>query len=187
MGRVSLLEEELSEARQEQESRALKPFASAEEEKRIRANIEAKYQAKIAELNDKMLTIEKERADIEDLLTRKLQQKGLELETLKRQVDATSHTQEKSDSKVSVLKRENSELHQQIASLSSRLSSLEVYEESFREQEVGLLVICYLRSPLTLFQGACSISPCRGCCAGAELSVGDKFRERTGDPTSCTE
>ena len=134
--RAALLAEELSEARQLQESQSPRNYPSIEDELRARESIESKYKAQISELTDKITTIENERVETEADLTRTLQQKVQEIDALKRQVDLTALTKGKSEDEITKLKRESSEFAQQVTALKSRIFTLESYEEQFREQEV---------------------------------------------------
>lgn len=135
--RIGALMEELVDARNEQDYRGLRPSASSEESSRMLSAAEAKYEAKLTELNSKITAIEKERNETEATLNRNLRQKMQEADTLRRVVDSSARTKEDAEHSIAQLKQETERLSQEIIIYQKQAHASEQHSERVVELEVG--------------------------------------------------
>ncbi|TDL28723.1 hypothetical protein BD410DRAFT_712431 [Rickenella mellea] len=135
--RISLLTEELNESRRELESRSFKPATSADESTRLRSALESKYEAKIAELNAKLAAADKDRSEIEVTLSRSLQQKALEVESLRMVAESSARVKEDVDNQISRLTGERDNFARELSDCQKHISDLEQQQEKFLELEAA--------------------------------------------------
>jgi chromosome segregation ATPase len=96
--RVALLTEELAEARMDAEVRLAGPSNSKEDVARLISSIEARYEAKLAELQRNLVTVERDRSDSEAEWSRKLRDKSREMDALVQSMGTTiEHKQQEHD------------------------------------------------------------------------------------------
>lgn len=134
--RSVLLLEELADARRDLEYRELRPSVSAEDSARIRAAIEAKYESKIKELVSRLSDVEKERSETEAALSRNLQQKTQELESLRKLADTSAQSRGITDEEVVNLKQEIIDLQRLASSLKQQVVELDLQKQKGKELEV---------------------------------------------------
>ncbi|KAJ7038120.1 hypothetical protein C8F04DRAFT_1220408 [Mycena alexandri] len=140
--RFALLNDDISEARREQDNRAREPSTSAEDVARLLSAAEAKYESKVADLKKNLSVVEKERNESEAQWSRKLRDKVRENDDLKQVLDSTTKNRELDEGVVEKLKdqikllQEEARLHKvQLADLQAQSASLEYVESSTKAQE----------------------------------------------------
>ncbi|KAJ7786400.1 hypothetical protein B0H16DRAFT_1657710 [Mycena metata] len=140
--RFALLNDDISEARREQDNRAREPSTSAEDVARLLSAAEAKYESKLADLKKNLSVVEKERNESEAQWSRKLRDKVRENDDLKQALGSTTKNRELDEGVVEKLKdqikllQEEARLHRmQVADLQAQSVSLEHVESSTRAQE----------------------------------------------------
>ncbi|KAK0208282.1 hypothetical protein DFS33DRAFT_428822 [Desarmillaria ectypa] len=146
--RVSFLNEELLDAQQGQESLPRESEVSSEEVARLLAATEAKYEAKVMELQRGIAIIEKERNDTEAEWGRKLREKVKETEELKRALGTTVKSKEQDEGVVNQLHQEISELREELdtqrrshqSKYTTRITALEQNVEESKSREAQLRV-----------------------------------------------
>ncbi|KAJ3568074.1 hypothetical protein NP233_g5956 [Leucocoprinus birnbaumii] len=122
--RVNLLKEDLNEMQRDQELRAREPTTSAENIAQLLASTESKYEAKFAELKRINATLERERNESEAEWSRKLKERGGEVEELKRLLGNSAKSQEREEETVAELKVELQRKHEEVKALESQLADL---------------------------------------------------------------
>ncbi|PBK77281.1 hypothetical protein ARMSODRAFT_992371 [Armillaria solidipes] len=140
--RVSFLNEELLDAQRGRADLPREPGVSSEEVARLLVASEAKYEAKVMELQRGIAIIEKERNDTEAEWSRKLREKVKETEELKRALGATVKSKEQDEGVVNQLHQEISELRKeletqrrQVDELRSQLNQAQVAENDARSHQ----------------------------------------------------
>ncbi|KAJ7169956.1 hypothetical protein C8R46DRAFT_1349891 [Mycena filopes] len=140
--RFALLNDDMTEARREQDSRAREPSTSAEDVTRLLSAAEAKYESKLADLKKNLTVVEKERNESEAQWSRKLRDKVRENDDLKQALGSTTKSRELDEGVVEKLKdqikllQEEARLHaMQVADLRAQSASLEDVESLTKAQE----------------------------------------------------
>lgn len=135
--RNALLSEELADCRRELEYREARPSISDEDSSRLRAALEARYEAKIADLTSQLALAEKERNEIESGLSHSLQQKTLENEELRNTINSSAQTKGISEEQVDDLRSQIDDLSRQVASYKEQILELSRQQERAAELEVS--------------------------------------------------
>ncbi len=148
--RVSFLNEELLDVQRGRADLPREPGVSSEEVARLLVASEAKYEAKVMELQRGIAIIEKERNDTEAEWSRKLREKVKETEELKRALGTTVKSKEQDEGVVNQLHQEISELrkeldtqHRQVDELHSQLNQAQVAEVSVIVLQYSFLAISF--------------------------------------------
>ncbi|KAK7064160.1 mediator of RNA polymerase II transcription subunit 5 [Favolaschia claudopus] len=143
--RFALLNDDISEVRREQDSRAREPTTSAEEVSRLLAAAEAKYELKLADLRKNMNAVERERNESEAQWSRKLREKVRENDELKQVLGSAAKNRELDEDVVEKLKdqirslQEEVRLHQaQVEELRAQTASFQDAESSTKAQETEI-------------------------------------------------
>ncbi|KAJ7837533.1 hypothetical protein B0H14DRAFT_2791069 [Mycena olivaceomarginata] len=144
--RFALLNDDITEVRREQDSRAREPTTSAEDVARLLSAAEAKYESKLADLRKNLNVVEKERNESEAQWSRKLREKVRENDELKQVLGSATKNRELDEGVVEKLKdqikllQEEVRLHQVEAaelrsqgSFARRLSMLIPHADAFRQ------------------------------------------------------
>lgn len=118
---ITLLKENMNELQREQDLRSREPGTSAESIAHLLAASEAKYEAKVADLRRVNAALEKERNDSEAEWSRKLNDRGADIEELKRLLGSSAKNQKEEEEVVADLKTELGLKDEEIASLERRL------------------------------------------------------------------
>ena len=134
--RNALLAEELADTRRELEYRDLRPTTSAEDVARLKDTLEARYAAQTAELNAKLTNIEKERNETEATLSKSLNQKAQEIESLRKLVESSTQSRGITEEEVAQLKHQLTEAQHQNDAYREQLQELERQYERVKELEV---------------------------------------------------
>ena len=150
--RSALLQEELADAQRELEYRDLKPSVSSEDSERIRATLEAKYEAKIGELNARLAEMERDRNDTESAMSRNIQQKTQEIESLRKIVDSSSISKGASEEELAKMKQNIESLMHEISTYKEQLSDLDRQKDRVGELEVNTHRIPTINLLLTIIR-----------------------------------
>jgi hypothetical protein len=134
--RVELLTEELGEVRREQHARSSGTSHSADDAARILALTEARYEAKLGELQNRVHASERERNDGESAWSRKLDEKTRELDALRRQMDASTDIEFRHQAALAQIHEENERLRQEMLSHRSDVTNLRLVADQAAEAEV---------------------------------------------------
>jgi hypothetical protein len=138
---VSAMNEELAEARREQDNNVRAPTTSAEDMARLLSAAEAKHESKLAELRNHLTAVEKERNDSESDWSRKLREKIKETDELKRVLQSFAMAQDEKDGVVGTLQGEIDRLREEASSYQRQVSSLRLRADSIKDTEVRLFPI----------------------------------------------
>jgi chromosome segregation ATPase len=122
--RINLLKEDLNELQREQDLRAREPSTSTENIAHLLASMESKYEAKVTELRRINATLEKERNESEAEWSRKLKDRGAEIEELKRLLGNSTKSHEREEETVAELKAELAHNQEEILGLEHQLADL---------------------------------------------------------------
>ncbi|KZT30459.1 hypothetical protein NEOLEDRAFT_1173883 [Neolentinus lepideus HHB14362 ss-1] len=133
--RIGLLNEELAEARREQDIRARGTFTSAEEVAQLLSSTEAKYESRISDLRRTVAALEKERDESESDWSRKLREKSKEIEALKKIVDSSSRSRDERAGVEDNLKAEAVRLKIEVTSYQKQIAQLQKAVEKTEEAE----------------------------------------------------
>ncbi|KAH9837110.1 uncharacterized protein C8Q71DRAFT_707171 [Rhodofomes roseus] len=136
--RVALLTEELSDARREQETKALNIGPSAEEVSRLLSAAESKYEARISDLRNRLSTVEREREEGEALWSRKLADKSRELDSLREILNSSAKSREQESENVGTLQEEIDRLREDVRVHQLRISDMRAQADRAAESEVRL-------------------------------------------------
>ena len=135
---ISAVNEELAEARREQDNNVRAPTTSAEDMARLLSAAEAKHESKLAEVRRNLTVVEKERNDSESDWSRKLREKIRETDELKRVLQSFSITQDEKEGVVGTLQGEVDRFREEATSYQRQLSSLQLRVDSIKDIEVRL-------------------------------------------------
>ncbi|KAI0931966.1 hypothetical protein AcW2_000730 [Taiwanofungus camphoratus] len=128
--RITLLTEELEDARQDMENRTQGPASpSAKEVTRILLAAEAKYESRISELRRRLSAAERERDEGEVDWNRKLSAKVKEVEDLRRILDQSDRSREEDTQNANVSRREIETLKKEVQAHQQRISELLVHAD----------------------------------------------------------
>ncbi|KAJ7619105.1 hypothetical protein DFH06DRAFT_1482915 [Mycena polygramma] len=140
--RFALLNDDMAEARREQDSRSREPSTSAEDVARLLSAAEAKYETKVADLRKNLIVVEKERNESEAQWSRKLRDKVRENEELKQVLGSATKNREldegvveKLKDQIKLLQEEVRFSHAEAAELRAQAVSLEDVESSTKAHE----------------------------------------------------
>ena len=151
--RIALLTEELSDARREQETKALSIGPSAEEVSRLLSAAESKYEARISDLRNRLGSIEREREEGDALWSRKLADKSRELDSLRDILNSSARSREQQSENVEALKEEIDTLKEEIMASQLRISDMRTQADHAMETEV-----CCVHTSLCLANPCCSFT-----------------------------
>jgi chromosome segregation ATPase len=121
---ITLLKENMNELQREQDLRSREPGTSAENIAHLLAASEAKYEVKVADLKRVNAALEKERNDSEAEWSRKLKDRGADIEELKRLLGSSAKNQQQEEEVVVELKTELGLKDEEIVSLERRLGDM---------------------------------------------------------------
>lgn len=141
--RVSFLNEELLDAQRGRADLPREPSVSSEEVARLLVASEAKYEAKVMELQRAIAIIEKERNDTEAEWSRKLREKVKETEELKRALGTTVKSKEQDEGVVNQLHQEISELRNELETQRRQVDELHSQLNQAQVAEVSVIVLKY--------------------------------------------
>jgi hypothetical protein len=133
--RVTLLAEEISDLRGEQDMRPQGPGVTQEE---IISTMEAKYEAKLAEIKRNLVLVEKERTESEADWSRKLCEKSKETDELKMILQSSAKLREEKESTTGVLKGEIEKLTAEVQNHQRHASELQLQVDRMKDAEVWL-------------------------------------------------
>jgi chromosome segregation ATPase len=138
--RLGLLNEELVEARREQDSTLRGTTTSAEDLARLLSAAERKHEGKIADLKRNLVAVEKERNEGEAAWSRKLQEKTNETEGLKRVLESSAKIRDQNDEVVGSLRDKVESLQQECRSYHNQISELHARLENVTNAEVLFVI-----------------------------------------------
>jgi hypothetical protein len=138
--RIALLNEELSDAREEQRVGVSDPSISPEEVAKLLATEESRHETKLSVLRQKLTAMEAERVEVELEWTRKVEAKVQEAQRWKAMVDTASQSRQDDDDRTRELQAEVERLQ-----LAARAHDLDVSQlgrqiERLTHDEVGIPV-----------------------------------------------
>jgi len=133
---VALLREELYEARREQSKPATS--ATSEDTARLMSAVEAKYEAKLADLRRVLQNVEKERSESDTEWTRILREKKREVEELKQMLGSAAKSKEQEEDVAGELKSQISALQEEIQSNQTRTAQLLTEFAQVKDAEVWI-------------------------------------------------
>lgn len=138
--RIAVLNEELTEARREQDSKVHVPTTSAEDMARLLSAAEAKHESKINELRKNLVAVEKERNECEADWSRKLGEKTRETDELKKVLRLSAETRDENEGVVESLKEAVDRLRDETTSYQRQVSSLQMQADNIKDIEVRSFV-----------------------------------------------
>lgn len=144
--RLTLLTEEIADLRGEQETRPHGPGAPQEDVSQLISTMEAKYEAKLAEIKRNLVLAEKERTESEADWSRKLCDKGRETEELKTILQSSAKLREEKESSTGVLKSEIEKLTAEVQNHQRHALELQLQVDRMNDAEVWL--VYYVKNPL---------------------------------------
>lgn len=136
MDRIALLNDELADARRDQELKLQGSGPSPEEVTRIISASEAKYEARISDLRRQLTAAERERDEGETEWSRKLSAKVREIEALKGLVSASTKNREEEEGNINNLKEEIEKLCEEIRKNQNVISDMRAHANKLAEAEV---------------------------------------------------
>jgi chromosome segregation ATPase len=140
--RLVLLREEYAELQREQEATARQrdPVTPAGDVAHLISAVEAKCEVKISELKRNLITLEKERNEAEGDWSRKLREKGKELDELKGVLGSATKTREADEGVASELRAEVSHAKEVARVLRQQVSELPLLQDQVSELKVSCLI-----------------------------------------------
>jgi len=136
--RVNLFKEDLDEIQRDQELRVREPTSSTENIAHLLASMESKYETKVAELKWINATLERERNESEAEWSRKLKERGTEMEELKRLLGNSAKNQEKEEEAVAELNAELQRKDEELIGLENQLADLSKTCSHFENSHVRI-------------------------------------------------
>ena len=133
--RVTLLAEEISDLRGEQDMRPQGPGVTQEE---VISTMEAKYEAKLAEIKRNLVLVEKERTESEADWSRKLCEKSKETDELKMILQSSAKLREEKENNTGVLKGEIEKLTAEVQNHQRHAAELQLQVDRMKDAEVWL-------------------------------------------------
>ncbi|KAF5375140.1 hypothetical protein D9758_000209 [Tetrapyrgos nigripes] len=130
---VALLKEELLEFQRQQIQPT--PSVSSEDTARLMSAVEAKYEAKLADLRRVLQNVEKERSESDIEWTRILREKKRETEELKQMLGSATKSKEQDEDVVGELRAQVARLQEEIQSNQTRISQLTTQLSQFQDVE----------------------------------------------------
>ena len=137
-GRISILNEELSDSRQEQHFGASDASTSPEEVAKLLATADARHEAKLQVLKQKLASVETERMEVEADWRRKVEAKVQEAQKWKSMVDTASQGRQVDDDRIQGLQAEMDGLRLAARTRDHEVSQLREQIERLTLDEVGL-------------------------------------------------
>ncbi|KAJ7103449.1 hypothetical protein B0H15DRAFT_812316 [Mycena belliarum] len=141
--RFALLNDDITEARREQDIRSREPTNSAEDVARLLSTAEAKYESKLTDLRKNLSIVEKERNESEAQWSRKLREKVRENDELKTVLGSATKDRELDEGVVVNLKEQIRLLQEEVrlgqaetSELRAQSATLDDTESSIRAQEM---------------------------------------------------
>ncbi|KAG1864127.1 hypothetical protein DFJ58DRAFT_772787 [Suillus subalutaceus] len=135
--RLTLLAEEISDLRGEQETRPHGPGAPQEDVSQLISTMEAKYEAKLAEIKRNLVLAEKERTESEADWSRKLCDKGRETDKLKMILQSSAKLREEKESITGVLKSEIEKLTAEVQNHQRHALELQLQVDRMNDAETS--------------------------------------------------
>ncbi|KAI0257559.1 hypothetical protein BJV78DRAFT_1349405 [Lactifluus subvellereus] len=139
--RITLLNEELGDARQDQHVGVSDPSTSPEEVAKLLAAAESRHEAKLAVLRQELAAMEAERVEVETEWRRKVEAKVQEAQKWKAMVDTTSQSRQDDDDRTQELQVEVERLqlaarahNHEVSQLRRQIERLTHDEETTRQQ-----------------------------------------------------
>ncbi|KAI9508782.1 hypothetical protein F5148DRAFT_1299180 [Russula earlei] len=140
-GRITLLNEELSDLRQAQYFGTSDPSTSPEEVAKLLAAAEARHETKLSVLKQKLASMEAERIEVEAEWRRKVETKVQEAQKWKSLVDSTSQSRQSDDDRTQELQAEVERLQsaarahdREVSQLGQQIERLTSDEETIKQQ-----------------------------------------------------
>lgn len=135
--RLTLLAEEIADLRGEQETRPHGPGAPQEDVSQLIFTMEAKYEAKLAEIRRNLVLAEKERTESEADWSRKLCDKGRETDELKTILQSSAKLREEKESSTGVLKSEIEKLTAEVQNHQRHALELQLQVDRMNDAEAS--------------------------------------------------
>ena len=135
--KVALLSEELNDVQRQQDYATRRPQLSSEDVAQIRA----KYESQLSEVQSSLAAIEIERNETEATLNLALKQKNKECEELRRIVDSSAHSRTTSQHVISSLKQELERANNQLSEYRKQASEFMRQSKVIEELEVRSLSV----------------------------------------------
>ncbi|KAF7306991.1 Mediator of RNA polymerase II transcription subunit 5 [Mycena indigotica] len=135
--RFALLDQDISERRQEQDIRAREPSSSAEDIAQLVAATQAKYEVKLADARKNLSVAEKERNESEAQWSRKLREKVRENEELKQALGSTAQSLRIDEGQVEALQNEILRLKEELHVSQAELLQLKEDSASLADVEMS--------------------------------------------------
>lgn len=135
--RLTLLTEEISDLRGEQETRLHGPGAPQEDVSQLISMMEAKYEARLAEIKRNLVLAEKERTESEADWSRKLCDKGRETDELKMILQSSAKLREEKESITGVLKSEIERLEAEVQNHQRHALELQLQVDRMNDAETS--------------------------------------------------
>lgn len=135
--RLTLLAEEISDLRGEQEAQSHGPGVSQEDVSQLISTMEAKYEARLAELKKNLILAEKERTESEANWSRKLCDKGRETDELKLILQSSARLREEKESTTGVLKSEIEKLTAEVQNHQRHALELQLRVDRMNDAETS--------------------------------------------------
>jgi len=139
--RVVLLTEEISDLRGEQDMRAHGSGGPQEDISQLISTMEAKYEAKLAEIKRNLAVVEKERTESEADWSRKLCEKSRETDELRMILQSSAKLREEKESTTELLKGEIERLTAEVQNHQRHAGELQLQVDRIKGAEVWLA--CY--------------------------------------------
>jgi chromosome segregation ATPase len=137
-GRISILNEELSDSRQEQHFGSSDASTSPEEVAKLLAAADARHEVKLQVLKQKLTSVETERMEVEADWRRKVEAKVQEAQKWKSMVDTASQGRQVDDDRIQGLQAEMEGLRLAARTRDHEVSQLREQIERLTLDEVGL-------------------------------------------------
>lgn len=140
--RIALLNEEMSDSRQEQHSGVSDPSTSPEEVAKLLAAAESRHEAKLSALKQRLASMEAERVEVEAEWRQKVEAKLQEAQKWKSIVDTASQNRQDDDDRTQGLQGEVERLRLATRAQEYDVSQLKRQIERLTQEEVGLVCSC---------------------------------------------
>lgn len=135
--RLTLLAEEISDLRGEQETRPHGSGAPQEDVSQLISTMEAKYEARLIEIKRNLLLAEKERTESEADWSRKLCDKGRETDELKMILQSSAKSREEKENTTGVLKSEIEKLTAEVQNHQRHALELQLQVDRMNDAETS--------------------------------------------------
>lgn len=136
--RVTLLTEEISDLRGEQDMRVQGSGVPQEDISQLISTMEAKYEAKLAEIKRNLAFVEKERTESEADWSRKLCEKSRETDELRMILQSSAKMREEKESTIGLLKSEIEKLTAEVQNHQRQALELQLQVDRMNDAEVWL-------------------------------------------------